>query len=596
MLYSRKWVYLWGLQVALLGCKAKLAPGQPKGPLPWGDINIIHTSDTHGWLLGHTKNQWPEPNYSGTYGDFVSFVAHMKKLAEEKNVDLLLVDSGDLHDGSGLTDGYPKGGINGQEAIKSFLKAPYDVMAIGNHELYVSDVTLDVYTNFAPKLDGRYLSSNSYLRTTLKNGSAIEHTIGSKYRRFKTLLGRQVTSLGVIFDFKEHNEDTTIHSPKDMVTEAWFQELMLQPTDVFVLTGHMSVVQGDWTIVTNAVRKHHPNTPIAILGGHTHTRFCRRFDSNIMALESGRFMETVGWMSISLSKTLPTSPASFERRYLDANRVTYMYHSHTTEQNFKTQVGMEIDSFNQNLTTRWDLGRIHGCSSQNYFVEKYAWPHPQNIYAFYTFQVLPEVVVKTSGREEKPYVTLVNNGMLRFDIYRGTFTWNDQLTVLPFKEGYSYIEVPWLIARNVKDKLYEYPKDHLNAARILAEEFGSYAEVNLTQRSAQKPLSSPSSLSPGYVTEDKCGGNGDDTEHMPIPRRSNPDYMSNDPFYPIPRDALVDLIMPEFLKKRVLEAINKLGHQSKWEDMHQYGNVASKEVFARYFENFPVTNNGCPED
>jgi 2',3'-cyclic-nucleotide 2'-phosphodiesterase (5'-nucleotidase family) len=36
---------------------------------------------------------------------------------QEKEVDLLLVDSGDLHDGSGLTDGYPEPGINGHEVI-----------------------------------------------------------------------------------------------------------------------------------------------------------------------------------------------------------------------------------------------------------------------------------------------------------------------------------------------------------------------------------------------------------------------------------------------------------------------------------------------
>ncbi|CAE6474889.1 unnamed protein product [Rhizoctonia solani] len=423
----------------------------------------------------------------------------------EKDVDLLLVDSGDLHDGSGLTDGYPEGDVNGHEAIKSFLKAPYDVMAIGNHELYVTDVTLDVYNNFAPKLDGRYLSSNAYLQTTVKNASSIEHTIGSRYRRFKTLHGRQVTSLGVIFDFKEHNQNTTIHIPKNMVTETWFQELMLQPTDIFVLAGHMSDKQGQWDIVTSAIRKYHPNTPIAALGGHEHARACRQLDSNSMVLESGRFMETV-----------------------------------------------------------------------DYFVERYPWPHPQNIYAFYTFQVLPEALIKTSGRADKPYVTLVNSGMLRFDIYRGVFTWNDQLTVLPFKEGYTYIEVPWLIARNVKDKLFEYPKDHLNTARVLAEEPSSI-DVNQFEHLAQKPLSTSSSLSPGYVTKDKCGGNGDDTKHTRIPRQANPDYMSNDPFYPIPREALVDLIMPAFLEKRVLESINKLGHPATREDMHRYGNVASKE-------------------
>ncbi|KAG8704481.1 hypothetical protein FRC08_002208 [Ceratobasidium sp. 394] len=298
-MHLRTSLYLCAIQFGL-SYGTNLVPRLPKGPLEWGDINILHTSDSHGWLLGHTKNQWPEPNYSGTLGDFASFVGHMKRIAEEKGVDLLLVDSGDLHDGSGLTDGYPLPGVNGHEAVKPFLKIPYDVMAIGNHELYQTDVTLDVYNNFVPKLPkGRYLSSNAFLLSP-GNGTAITKPIGSKFRRFKTLRGRQVTSLGVIFDFKEHNLNTTVQSPEAMVTETWFQDLMHQPTDLFLLAGHMSVVnQQGWETVVMAVRKHHPKTPIAIFGGHTHLRFCRRYDENSMAIESGRFMETVGELYIA---------------------------------------------------------------------------------------------------------------------------------------------------------------------------------------------------------------------------------------------------------------------------------------------------------
>ena len=57
-----------------------LAP--PSRPLVWGDVNIIHTTDSHGWLLGHQKESFPEPNYSGDFGDFASFVTHMKELAK----------------------------------------------------------------------------------------------------------------------------------------------------------------------------------------------------------------------------------------------------------------------------------------------------------------------------------------------------------------------------------------------------------------------------------------------------------------------------------------------------------------------------------
>lgn len=66
------------------------ATTQPKGPLNWGEINFIHTSDTHGWLEGHVK----ERNYGADWGDFVSFTKHMRDKAGEKNVDLLLIDTG----------------------------------------------------------------------------------------------------------------------------------------------------------------------------------------------------------------------------------------------------------------------------------------------------------------------------------------------------------------------------------------------------------------------------------------------------------------------------------------------------------------------
>jgi len=39
----------------------------------------------------------------------------MKRKAANKGVDLLIVDSGDQHDGNGLSDGFPIGGVDGHE-------------------------------------------------------------------------------------------------------------------------------------------------------------------------------------------------------------------------------------------------------------------------------------------------------------------------------------------------------------------------------------------------------------------------------------------------------------------------------------------------
>ena len=66
------------------------ATAKPRGPLEWGQINFLQTTDTHGWLEGHLK----ERNYGADWGDFVAFVSHMRQKADRLKVDLLLIDTG----------------------------------------------------------------------------------------------------------------------------------------------------------------------------------------------------------------------------------------------------------------------------------------------------------------------------------------------------------------------------------------------------------------------------------------------------------------------------------------------------------------------
>lgn len=69
---------------------AENATVQPRSDLEWGQLNFLHTTDTHGWLEGHLKEQ----NYGADWGDYVSFTRHMKHKAGNLGVDLLLVDTG----------------------------------------------------------------------------------------------------------------------------------------------------------------------------------------------------------------------------------------------------------------------------------------------------------------------------------------------------------------------------------------------------------------------------------------------------------------------------------------------------------------------
>ncbi|KAG0691844.1 Metallo-dependent phosphatase-like protein [Suillus ampliporus] len=246
----------------------------PYRPLVWGDLNVIHTTDTHGWLLGHQKSSLAEPYYSGDLGDFSSFVTHMKQIAIDKDVDLLLVDSGDLHDGTGISDGYPPGGVDAHDSNKFVERLPYDLMTIGK------------YTNFVPHLAGRYLTSNVNITIFNSDGEAESVPVGVHHKERSPYN----FSWSYIQFHWERYVNTTVQSVGHMIKEQWFAEAISEEPDAF--THAMS--DDSWPTVFDAVRAVHPLTPILILGGHSHIRDCQQYDGRSLALESGRYMETIG--------------------------------------------------------------------------------------------------------------------------------------------------------------------------------------------------------------------------------------------------------------------------------------------------------------
>ncbi|OJA20846.1 hypothetical protein AZE42_02508 [Rhizopogon vesiculosus] len=427
----------------------------PYRPLVWGDFNVIHTTDTHGWLLGHQKASFPEPDYSGDLGDFASFVTHMKEIAIEKDVDLILVDSGDLHDGTGLSDGFPPGGVDAHESNKFLERLPYDVMSIGNHELYIYADTYDTYTNFVPHLDGRYLSSNANITVFNSDGEPESVPIGNRYTKFTTRKGRRITSLGVLYDFTGNDVNTTVQTVADMVKEQWFAEAIAEEPDVFVLVGHMPVSYDNWPVVFDAVRAVHPSTPIMIFGGHSHIRDCQQYDGRTMALESGRYMETIGVLDENLGADLNaaegnTDNVTFTRRYLDQNRVTYEYHTQMSNQTFDTSAGRSITSGLQELAVNFDLSYMYGTSPQDYTINQNPYPSNGSLLSLFIADAVPYALSINNTRDSIPNIIITNSGSQRFNIFKGPFTKNDEITASPFTDSFLYIpNITFSIANQV---------------------------------------------------------------------------------------------------------------------------------------------------
>ncbi|KIJ33525.1 hypothetical protein M422DRAFT_264454 [Sphaerobolus stellatus SS14] len=567
----------------------------PTVPLVWGDINIIHTTDSHGWLLGHQKTSPPEPNYSGDFGDFSSFVQHMKAEADRRGVDLLLIDSGDLHDGTGLSDGFPAGGVDAHDSNAIFSELPYDVLAIGNHELYIYANTLDVYQNFAPKWNGRYLSSNVNITVADKHGNAVSTPVGSRFTKFKTKRGRKVTSLGVLYDFTGNDKNTTVQPVAAMVQEAWFKEAIQEQPDVFVLVGHMPVQRDNWPLVFNAIRAVHPLTPILILGGHTHIRDCVQLDNRSMSLESGRYMETVGWLTVKLDDNKSNKPLTFSRRYLDPNRVTYQFHTGLGNLLFNTLQGITISAQLQGLAKRFDLSQAFGTAPQDYFLSRAAFTSNQSLPGFFIREVVPFAISVNNSRASIPNVILSNSGSQRFDLFAGSFTKNDQLTVSPFTDAFQFIEnVPFSVASQILDDLNDSNLPSRKRAEESMAELYRRGDVSmrfnewLQDQWERAPVErrTAQNLTVGYVTTDSCPGAGDDTLHSPLTFFEVPDFIgSNLPN--VSSSDLIDVVFLDFIASSVVTILNQIVAGTDTQnfstaDVKSYTDILTNEVFGVY--------------
>ncbi|KAI0776233.1 Metallo-dependent phosphatase-like protein [Trametes elegans] len=570
----------------------------PSRPLEWGDLNIIHTTDSHGWLLGHQKASFPEPNYSGDFGDFASFVAHMKQIALEKDVDLLLVDSGDLHDGTGLSDGFPPGGVDAHESNKFILNLPYDVMAIGNHELYIYANTYDMYTNFAPKLGGRYLSSNANITVLNKFGEVVSVPVGNRFAKFRTRKDRRVTSLGVLYNFTGNDANTTVQKVADMVKENWFAEAIKEEPDFFLLVGHMPVRNDQWPTVYDAVRAVHPTTPILILGGHSHIRDCLQLDGRSIALESGRYMETVGWLSANLDHQYGSKKnVSFTRRYLDPNRVTYEYHTRRSNFSFDTFEGRLITKGLNELATRFNLSELFGTAPQDYTISQSPYPSNTSLLSFFATQAMPYALTLNNTRAHVPSLMITNSGSQRFDVYAGPFSKNDQLTASPFADSFLYLpDVPFAVARQVLPALNHAGANERRALEERERELYARGDVDrryrrwleeMDRRSDGLTRRAAKNATLGYVTHDDCPGVGDDVLHAPLPFFSSPDFIGSDA-PAVSDETAVDLVFVDFIENQLLETVNGLQSDKTYakSDVLSYSDVLSNAVLGLYAEKY----------
>ncbi|KAL4972444.1 Metallo-dependent phosphatase-like protein [Aspergillus desertorum] len=542
----------------------------PLRELKWGQVNFLHTTDTHGWLAGHLS----EPSYSADWGDYVSFATRMRELAEAEGRDLLLIDTGDRVEGNGLYDSSDPKGIYTSEIVR---QQQIDVLSPGNHELYKKSTSEAEYKITVPNFHGHYLASNVDIYDP-ETGELVE--LGPRFRKFTTKnQGIRITAFGFLFDFRMNYNNTIVQPVEEVVKETWFkQAIQDQPVDLFLVIGHVPVRSKEYDAVFNAIRASHPDTPIQFFGGHLHIRDCHRYDSKAVGLASGRFMETIGFASINGLST--------ERNQLEPAMVHPVFersHTRLNESTFPTELGRNVSRLIQQSRSVLDLDKIYGCVPETLWMSRSPHTAANSIYAWLQRDVLPGML-RDESRKGKPAFVIFNTGAIRFDLFKGRFTRDSAYIVSPFTSGFRYLKkVSYAKATQVLDALNQQPQIFTAATGTMEflpwslappEQAARDYRIDLTQlHRAESMLDMPTTqhpmsidldpehkVIPGYTTADDLGADGDDTVHSKIDFYQVPNCIGaliSNGGSAVPET--VDLVYIDFIQPYVTLAADKVG-------------------------------------
>ena len=86
------------------------------------DVNIVAVTDVHSWLSGH-RHPDNVPRLDADYGDLRSFYHHVKAAADQQGCDVFFFNSGDLLEGTGLSDSTP---VHGEAVTPLVQQMPVD--------------------------------------------------------------------------------------------------------------------------------------------------------------------------------------------------------------------------------------------------------------------------------------------------------------------------------------------------------------------------------------------------------------------------------------------------------------------------------------
>lgn len=566
----------------------------PLRELPWGQLNFLHTTDTHGWHGGHLQ----EAQYSADWGDYVSFAHHLRKKADDDGSDLLLIDTGDRVEGNGLYDASDPKGRYSLDIVK---EQTIDVVTVGNHELYQHNTSVREFNSVVPDFKDSYIASNLDIFHP-KTGERVP--LATRFRKFTTKnQGIRIVAFGFLFNFRGNANNTIVQPVEETIKEQWFKDAIQdKKVDLFLVAGHVPVRDSpEFEAVYKAIRDENWDTPIAFFGGHTHIRDYRKFEKKAFGLESGRYMETLGFMSISglnagkKDVVVPVASPKFQRMYIDNNLFSMHHHSGTNYTTFGTDLGRNVSKAISTARKELKLDDTFGCAPHDYWLNRAPYPSNDSLLSLIDQKVIPSIFKDSS---KAPSIVITNTGALRFDVFKGPFTVDSTFLISPFTSGFRTLkDVPYKAASQILSILNNEGPILLSdlvalaggaertlgdlsppfvpmgiESRLEAEQQSAFGLQDLSNDRQQIVLGSSgdskSPQVPGYTTKDDGGSDGDDTIHQPIKFFDVPNCIGANVIFDALADSpdKVDLVYNEFIESWVLLALRYLGEKREKTD------------------------------
>ncbi len=218
-------------------------------------LTILHTNDIHCHIEPFSGDN---EKYAGRGG--VARISEMAKLERQKNPNTLLLDAGDMFQGTPYFNYF-----KGELILKLMSEAGYDAGTIGNHEF---DNGLEGILKPLPNATFPIINSNYDFSNTILSGKFPRWEILEKSGIKVGLYGLGVELKGLVSE--KNYGDTIYNDPLEVAHEMERFLKEEQKCDLVVCLSHLGLKYSNSKVSDYVLAENTAMTDL-IIGGHTHT-------------------------------------------------------------------------------------------------------------------------------------------------------------------------------------------------------------------------------------------------------------------------------------------------------------------------------------